>query len=176
MVTRLVLCFDGTWDRPSPDADPLQRVETNVVRFYDSVLHGTQADGSVQINGVRLGFIHGGLNQVMRESPVRAYDSRSHSHLGGGTSRTVSLANWLPPDAQGAVLALSVLNTHGSGVLQVSAAGSSSEAFAASWARTGDKSTNTLVSDVSLSRAVSVTSVHGSGQTDFVLDLIGWVV
>jgi hypothetical protein len=136
----------------------------------------TSTDGSVQINGVRLGFIHGGLNQVMRESPVRAYDSRSHSHLGGGTSRTVSLANWLPADAQGAVLALSVLNTHGSGVLQVSAAGSSSEAFAASWARTGDKSTNTLVSDVSLSRAVSVTSVHGSGQTDFVLDLIGWVV
>jgi uncharacterized protein (DUF2235 family) len=48
MVTRLVLCFDGTWDRPSSDADPLQRVETNVVRFYDSVLHGGQADGSVQ--------------------------------------------------------------------------------------------------------------------------------
>jgi hypothetical protein len=136
----------------------------------------TSTNGTVQVNGVRLGFIHGGLNQVMRESPVRAYDSRSHTHLGGGTSRTVSLANWLPADAQGAVLSLSVLNTHGAGVLQVSAAGSSSEAFAASWARTGDKSTNTLVCDVSLSRAVSVTSVHGSGQTDFVLDLIGWVV
>ena len=49
MLTRLIVCFDGTWDRPSADADPLQRVETNVVRFYDSVLHGTQADGAVQI-------------------------------------------------------------------------------------------------------------------------------
>ena len=48
MVTRLVLCFDGTWDRPSSTANPAQRVETNVVRFYDSVLNGTQSDGSVQ--------------------------------------------------------------------------------------------------------------------------------
>jgi hypothetical protein len=136
----------------------------------------TPTDGSVQVNGVRLGFTHGALNQVMRESPVRAYDSRSHGHLNGGTSRSVSLASWLPPGAKAATLALSVLNTHGSGVLQVSPAGSASEAFAASWARTGDKSTNTLVCDVSLSRAVTVKSVHGSGQTDFILDLIGWVV
>jgi hypothetical protein len=136
----------------------------------------TSTNGTVQVNGVRLGFTNGALSTVLRGSPVRAYDSRSHSHLGGGTSRTVSLSSWLPAGAQAAVLSLSVLNTHGSGVLQVSPAGSSSEAFAASWARTGDKSTNTLVSDVSLSRAVTVTSVHGSGQTDFVLDLIGWVV
>lgn len=144
---------------------------TRIIAFIN-----TSTDGSVQVNGVRLGFTHGALNTVLRESPVRAYDSRSHTHLGGGTSRTVSLSSWLPADAQGAILSLSVLNTHGSGVLQVSPAGSSSEAFAASWARTGDKSTNTLVSDVSLSRAVTVTSVHGSGTTDFVLDLIGWVV
>jgi uncharacterized protein (DUF2235 family) len=48
MVTRLIVCFDGTWDRPSSDADSLQRVETNVVRCYDSVLHGPQPDGSLQ--------------------------------------------------------------------------------------------------------------------------------
>jgi uncharacterized protein (DUF2235 family) len=48
MVTRLVLCFDGTWNRPSQNANPAQRVETNVVRFYDSVLNGAQPDGSVQ--------------------------------------------------------------------------------------------------------------------------------
>lgn len=136
----------------------------------------TGTTGAAQVNGVRLGFTHGGLSTVMRESPVRAYDSRSHAHLAGGTSRTVSLSNWLPADAQAAILSLSVLNTNGAGVLQVSPAGSSSEAFASSWARTGDKSTNTVISDVSASRAVSVTSIHGSGQTDFILDLIGWVV
>jgi uncharacterized protein (DUF2235 family) len=48
VVTRLVLCFDGTWDRPSIEADPLQRVETNVVRFYRSVSDGVLRDGSVQ--------------------------------------------------------------------------------------------------------------------------------
>ncbi len=48
MVTRLVLCFDGTWDRPSTEADPLQRVETNVARFYTAVPDGVLPDGSVQ--------------------------------------------------------------------------------------------------------------------------------
>ena len=48
MVTRLVLCFDGTWNRPSSNEDPTARVETNVVRFYDAVPHGPQHDGSVQ--------------------------------------------------------------------------------------------------------------------------------
>lgn len=136
----------------------------------------TPPDASVQVNGVRLGFTHGALNQVMRESQVRVYDSRSHSPLNGGTSRTISLANWLPPGAQAATLALSVLNSRGGGVLSVSAAGTTSAAFAASWARAGDKSTNTLVCDVSASRAVSVSSVHGSGRTDFIVDLIGWVI
>jgi hypothetical protein len=136
----------------------------------------TSTNGSIQVNGVRVGFTQGALNQVMRSTPVRAYDSRSHTPLGGGTSRTVSLSSWLPAGAQAAVLSLSVLNTHGAGVLQVSPSGSSSEAFASTWARSGDKSTNTVVSDVSLSRAVTVTSIHGSGQTDFILDLIGWVV
>jgi uncharacterized protein (DUF2235 family) len=79
MVTRLVLCFDGTWDRPSAGADPLQRVETNVVRFYRSVLDGKQPDGSVQkkwydtgvgtnwwdrVSGAVLGF---GLDDKIRE-------------------------------------------------------------------------------------------------------------
>ena len=48
MVTRLILCFDGTWDRPSANPNPALRVETNVVRFYNSVRSGVQADGSVQ--------------------------------------------------------------------------------------------------------------------------------
>src|SRR5215469_9522296 len=48
MVTRLVLCFDGTWDRPSTNADAAARVESNVVRFYDSVLNGRRPDGSEQ--------------------------------------------------------------------------------------------------------------------------------
>jgi uncharacterized protein (DUF2235 family) len=48
MVTRLVLCFDGTWDRPSANTDPAKRVESNVVRFYDAILNGKRPDGSEQ--------------------------------------------------------------------------------------------------------------------------------
>lgn len=144
---------------------------TRIIAFID-----TSTDESVQVNGVRLGFTHGALSQVMRESPVRVYDSRAHSHLGGGTSRSISLASWLPAGAQAATLELSVLNTHGSGTLHVAAAGSASPANAVTWARTGDASTSTVISDVSASRAVSVSSAHGSGTTDFILDLIGWVV
>jgi uncharacterized protein (DUF2235 family) len=48
MVTRLILCFDGTWDRPDNTTDITKRVESNVVRFYESVLNGTLPDGSVQ--------------------------------------------------------------------------------------------------------------------------------
>jgi len=48
MVVRLILCFDGTWDRPDNATDISKRVESNVVRFYESVVSGKLSDGSVQ--------------------------------------------------------------------------------------------------------------------------------
>ena len=44
MTTRLVLCFDGTWNRP----DPVTGFETNVCRFYEAVPIGPVAAGAVQ--------------------------------------------------------------------------------------------------------------------------------
>jgi uncharacterized protein (DUF2235 family) len=44
MTTRLVLCFDGTWNRP----DPTTGFETNVCRFYESVPAGNVAGGAIQ--------------------------------------------------------------------------------------------------------------------------------
>jgi len=44
MTTRLVLCFDGTWNRP----DPVTGFETNVTRFYESVPAGNVAGGNIQ--------------------------------------------------------------------------------------------------------------------------------
>jgi uncharacterized protein (DUF2235 family) len=49
MVTRLVLCFDGTWDRPDNNTDVATRIESNVCRFYESVTQGTLQDGSRQV-------------------------------------------------------------------------------------------------------------------------------
>ena len=37
-MKRIVICFDGTWSKPADEALPAeQQVETNVVRFYESV-------------------------------------------------------------------------------------------------------------------------------------------
>ncbi len=48
MTTRLVVCFDGTWDRPDDNPDATTRVESNVCRFYESVANGPVADAIVQ--------------------------------------------------------------------------------------------------------------------------------
>jgi hypothetical protein len=134
----------------------------------------TSTDGSVQINGVRLGFTNGALNPVMLASPVRVYSAATP--LAGGTSRTISLASHIPVGAQAVTLAVTVINTHGSGYLHVAPAGATSVANALTWARTGDRSTSTVVVDVPASRSVTVSSGGGSGATDIIVDLIGWVV
>jgi len=37
-MKRIVICFDGTWNRPADEKLPPDRqVETNVCRFYNSV-------------------------------------------------------------------------------------------------------------------------------------------
>jgi hypothetical protein len=136
----------------------------------------TPSNGTVQVNGVRLGFNHGALNPVMFANPKRVYDSRSHSPLAGGATRTISVASNVPPVAQAAVFALSILNTNGKGALLVGAAGKTPSANAIEWARTGDRSTNTLTCDVSTSLQVAIRSAPGSGSTDFIIDLISYLV
>ncbi|MGE5217602.1 MAG: DUF2235 domain-containing protein [Chloroflexota bacterium] len=48
-MKRILLCFDGTWNKPADEALPAkQQVETNVRRFYESV-QDRAADGTQQI-------------------------------------------------------------------------------------------------------------------------------
>jgi uncharacterized protein (DUF2235 family) len=47
-VVRLILCFDGTWNRPDANTAVVRRIETNVVRFHQSILK-TGPDGSRQV-------------------------------------------------------------------------------------------------------------------------------
>jgi uncharacterized protein (DUF2235 family) len=48
-MKRIVLCFDGTWDKPADEAIPAdQRVESNVSRFHRSVTPAA-ADGVEQV-------------------------------------------------------------------------------------------------------------------------------
>jgi uncharacterized protein (DUF2235 family) len=48
MTLRLIVCFDGTWNRPAADLDPLTRVETNVCRLYENTVTGDVAGGFTQ--------------------------------------------------------------------------------------------------------------------------------
>jgi uncharacterized protein (DUF2235 family) len=47
-MKRIVICFDGTWNKPADEALAVdQRVETNVRRFYEAV-RDKGADGARQ--------------------------------------------------------------------------------------------------------------------------------
>jgi uncharacterized protein (DUF2235 family) len=48
MTTRLIVCFDGTWNRPDTNVDLAARVETNVCRFYEAIPSGKLPGGDVQ--------------------------------------------------------------------------------------------------------------------------------
>jgi uncharacterized protein (DUF2235 family) len=48
MSQRLILCFDGTWQKADANADPDKRRATNVVRFYDAVTEGPVDEGVTQ--------------------------------------------------------------------------------------------------------------------------------
>ena len=48
-MKRIVVCFDGTWNRPADENLPTDaQVETNVRRFYESV-SDSGLDGSAQV-------------------------------------------------------------------------------------------------------------------------------
>src|SRR5258706_16451390 len=49
IMKRIVICFDGTWNKPAAESLPAdQQVETNVRRFYES-LKDRAPDGTAQI-------------------------------------------------------------------------------------------------------------------------------
>src|SRR5215471_10139231 len=48
MTTRLIVCFDGTWNRPDGNPDLSARVETNVCRFYEATVGGELPRGDIQ--------------------------------------------------------------------------------------------------------------------------------
>jgi uncharacterized protein (DUF2235 family) len=49
MTKRIVVCFDGTWNKPGENGDETD-VETNVCRIYESLLETSHQDGWKQIS------------------------------------------------------------------------------------------------------------------------------
>jgi hypothetical protein len=129
---------------------------------------------NVQIDGVRVGLRQGPLSPVLLPTPVRVYDSRHHSPIASGHTRAISLASHLPVGANGAMYALSVLNTHGHGMLHVGAAGTSLASVGIQWGHTGDRLTSSVTSAVNASRSIGVRA--SSNKTDFFIDLTGYLI
>jgi uncharacterized protein (DUF2235 family) len=81
-MKRIVICFDGTWNKPADENLPLdQQVETNVYRFYRSV-KDIGADGSKQVKWYDEGvgtkwydrFIGGGIGTGLEINIIQGYE------------------------------------------------------------------------------------------------------
>jgi uncharacterized protein (DUF2235 family) len=97
-MKRIVLCFDGTWNRPADENLPSDKqVETNVRRFYES-LQETGTDGIKQVKWYDQGvgthwydqFIGGASERVhvIFESCVSNYSALTRN-LKPGTRKLV---------------------------------------------------------------------------------------
>jgi hypothetical protein len=136
----------------------------------------TLMDQSAAIGGVRFGFTGGAQSPVLLPSPSRAYDSRTHDGpLSSGASRVVSLAGQLPAGAVGAIVNLTITHTVTSGFLKLYAAGTAVPATSAiNWYASGQTIANQATVGVSSARAIGVTA--GGHSTDFIVDVVGYLV
>ena len=89
-MKRIVLCFDGTWNKPADENLPSdQQVETNVRRFYES-LQETGTDGAKQVKWYDEGvgtrwydqFIGGAIGTGLEVNIVQGYEFLAKNYEG----------------------------------------------------------------------------------------------
>lgn len=90
-MKRIVLSFDGTWNKPADENLPAaQQVETNVRRFYDSVKE-TGTDGAKQVKWYDEGvgtqwydrFIGGAIGTGLEINIVQGYEFLARNYADG---------------------------------------------------------------------------------------------
>lgn len=90
-MKRIVVCFDGTWNKPADEALPVnQRIETNVSRFYES-LKDQGADGTKQVKWYDEGvgtqwydkFIGGAIGAGLELNIVQGYEFLAKEYQDG---------------------------------------------------------------------------------------------
>lgn len=135
----------------------------------------TPINGSVQVNGVRVGYRPGAMGTQLLSTPVRAYDSRSGAPFAPNESRTISLAGAIPAGAVGAVLSLSVTGAQNRGTLRLGAGGATPTATAIQWSRTGDQVTTAANTALSAARTIAVKSVGSTGNAHVIVDVVGYL-
>ena len=141
------------------------------------VAAASQTNGSNLINGVRAGFTNAPRTPVLLSAPARVYDSRTaDGPLASGHSRTISLASYLPDGAAGAIINPTVTQTVTNGYLKIYAAGTPAPGTSAvNWYGSSQTASNQSTVAVSLDRSL-VVEVHGGHSTQFLIDVVGYLV
>ncbi|MEO6164560.1 MAG: DUF2235 domain-containing protein, partial [Candidatus Binatia bacterium] len=90
-MKRIVICFDGTWNRPAEESLPVdQQVATNVWRFYQSIRQQS-ADGLKQVKWYDEGVgtkwydrvIGGGIGAGLELNIVQGYEFLAKEYQDG---------------------------------------------------------------------------------------------
>ncbi len=90
-MKRIVLCFDGTWNKPADESlQAAQQIETNVSRFFKSVLENGP-DGTKQVKWYDEGigthwydqFIGGAIGTGLELNIVQGYEFLAKNYEDG---------------------------------------------------------------------------------------------
>ncbi len=135
---------------------------------------GLPSNGTVQINGVRVGFSNGAGDVGLLSTPLRAYDSRtSGGRLIAGTTRTITLpSSVVAPGVTGVLVNVTATNAASPGYLKVYPASGAVPAASAINFVTGTAIANAVVVGVSNGRQVKI---FASATTHVILDITGTV-
>ena len=126
-----------------------------------------------QINGVEVAFSHGGGELGLLSAPVRAYDSRDHSKLAAGSTRTITLPESACPQGTTAVSAnIIVVAAEGDGYLKAWPGNVASTNSSAVSYLSGKSTANAQILGVAANRTIKVWS---SKKAHVVIDVIGTV-
>ncbi|GAB3757428.1 hypothetical protein [Microlunatus parietis] len=129
----------------------------------------TPSDGTIQINGCRVGFSQGGAQLGLLPTPIRVYDSRSGAKFAAGETRTITLPSTLiQPGVAGIKANVIATATEASGHLKVFSAASALPSSSSVNYATADTIVNELTTTVSAARQIKV---YSSKKAHVVIDV-----
>ncbi len=135
----------------------------------------TPTDGSIQINGARVGYGLGSGEAGLLAVPFRAYDSR---HTGGklhaASTRTITLpSSIIAPGTTGALLNITAVGASHNGYLKAYAAGGAVPvASALNFVGDGTAIANAITVTVSSARQIKI---YASQSVDVIVDVTGTI-
>jgi hypothetical protein len=135
----------------------------------------TPTDGTVQINGARVGFTQGSGEFGLLSTPYRAYDSRvTGGKLAADATRTVTLpSSIVVPGTSGVIVNLTAVNGEANGYLKLfSAAAAEPTSSALNFSGSGAAIANGLIVAVSSGRQINIKA---NQNVHFVVDVTGIV-